>query len=427
MDEGKPNPTTLNALENLVQERTRELQGEVAERRRAEQQVRALLAEVQQELAERQRAEESLRQSQERYSLAERATQDGLWDWNILTNEEYFSPRCLEIIGLVRGEIPGHKAAFFDRLHPDDLQRVDQATREHLATGGRYEVEFRLRHKDGSYRWVFSRGDAVRDATGRPIRMVGAITDITDRKRMEAEMQRVNQWVLNTQRISHVGGWAFNLQTGEAWVSPEALRIYGASAGKPITVSYFQSFPLPQFRPLLDTALRELVAGRRAYDVEFQIRRGTNGAIADIHSVAEYHASENTVLGVLEEITERRRAEAALENERNLLRTLVDHLPDLIYVRDLANRFVVVNQAFAQHMGGTNPADFTGKTDTDFYPPGRDGPLRRQRPQNFRRRRPTRPGVRRRFSERRAAVDCEHQGAAEKRPGRSHRSRGRDP
>jgi len=133
----------------------------------------------------------ALRRSEERYRLAEHATHDGLWDWNLLTGEDYFSPRWKAILGYRDDEIANQRSAFLNLLHPDDQTRVDQATRGQMEKGNRYEVEFRLRHRDGSYRWVLSRGEAVRNAEGHPIRMVGSITDITERKRMERALKTI--------------------------------------------------------------------------------------------------------------------------------------------------------------------------------------------------------------------------------------------
>ena len=134
-------------------------------------------------------AGKELHRNEERYALTERAVNDGLWDWNILSGQDKFSRRWKEILGYQGRELPDLKSTFLDLLHPDDRELVNQATSAHLEKGKRYAVEFRLRHKDGSWRWVFSRGEAVRDVNGRPIRMVGAITDITDRKRTETALR----------------------------------------------------------------------------------------------------------------------------------------------------------------------------------------------------------------------------------------------
>jgi len=271
---------------------------------------------------ERRLAERKLRESQERYALAERATQDGLWDWNILTNEDYFSPRWKEIIGYRDDEIVNQRSTFLDLLHPDDQAVVKEVTRGQLEKGERYAVEFRLRHKDGSYRWLLSRAEAVRDAAGRPVRLVGAVTDITGRKAMEAELRRANHWLLNTQRISKVGGWAINPKTGEVWVSPEACRIYGVSEKKPFTLAEIKSFPLPQYRAGLDQAFAAVIAGQSPYNVEFKIARNHDGAILDIHSVAEYNADEAVVQGVIEDITERKHKELELQRSERALKTI---------------------------------------------------------------------------------------------------------
>ncbi|WFP51190.1 PAS domain S-box protein [Methylomonas sp. EFPC3] len=130
----------------------------------------------------------ALRTSEERYILAERAVNDGIWDWNILTHEYYLSPRWNKILGYAAGELPNEEAIFFELIHPDDKARASDAFARHLERNERYSTELRLRHRDGSYRWVLDRGEALRDANGRPVRMVGSITDITERKAAEAEL-----------------------------------------------------------------------------------------------------------------------------------------------------------------------------------------------------------------------------------------------
>ncbi|WP_161782390.1 PAS domain S-box protein [Methylobacter tundripaludum] len=136
---------------------------------------------------------QALRTSEERYMLAEGAVNDGIWDWNILTHEYYLSPRWNKILGYDDGELPNVESIFFDLIHPDDKASASAAFSLHLKDNERYAIELRLRHKDGSYRWVLDRGKALRDAEGRPVRMVGSITDISERKAEEAELLRYRE------------------------------------------------------------------------------------------------------------------------------------------------------------------------------------------------------------------------------------------
>jgi len=135
------------------------------------------------DVSKRKRAEAALRQSEERYALAVRGANDGIWDWDLRANRVYYSTRWKAMLGWSEDGIGSTPAEWFDRVHPDDLPRV-QAKVE-AALEGRdslFEDEYRIRHQDGSFRWVLGRGFAVRDPDGVAYRMAGAQTDVTDRR-----------------------------------------------------------------------------------------------------------------------------------------------------------------------------------------------------------------------------------------------------
>jgi diguanylate cyclase (GGDEF)-like protein/PAS domain S-box-containing protein len=135
------------------------------------------------DITERWRAEEALRDSEERYALAVRGTNDGIWDWSLKEGRIYLSPRWKGMLGYGEHDLTDAPDEWFSRIHPEDRARVEDKVDAHLyRKAPTFEDEYRMRHRDGSYRWVLSRGFAVRDGDGRPTRMAGAQTDVTDRR-----------------------------------------------------------------------------------------------------------------------------------------------------------------------------------------------------------------------------------------------------
>jgi diguanylate cyclase (GGDEF)-like protein/PAS domain S-box-containing protein len=148
-----------------------------------------LYSKAQDEIAERKRIEENLRDSEERYALAVRGANDGIWDWDFKTESIYFSPRWKSILGYVEEEINDSPDEWFTRVHPEDLESLKLDISAHL--GGiteHFENEHRMLHKDSTYRWILSRGLAVLNENGVTTRLAGSQTDVTDRKYAEQKL-----------------------------------------------------------------------------------------------------------------------------------------------------------------------------------------------------------------------------------------------
>jgi len=200
---------------------------------------------------ERKKAEEALRESEERFKLSMEATSDGLWDWNVKTDEAYFSPGYYRMLGYEVGAFPAEGNAWKDLIHPDDREHALRANFDCIE-GRRelFEVECRMKARNGEWRWILSRGKCIaRDEQGRALRLVGTHVDVTERKRAEEALRESEAKYYNLFEETACG---FAL-----------YQIVRDDDGKP--VDYITLEVNREFERLLNVK-KENVIGKRAYE-----------------------------------------------------------------------------------------------------------------------------------------------------------------
>ncbi len=175
---------------------------------------------LQRDVTERDAQREKLRASEERLSLTIDASGDGIFDWNVATGELFWSPRCMEIVGLSSERFVPRASTFFDRLVPEDRERVEAAVQAHFERHIPFVIEYELFHEDGSRLPIAARGQAAWDEAGQPIRMVGTMRDISHARSLESRL-------LEAEEMAQMGHWVLDLRQGGTSWSPGTYRIHG--------------------------------------------------------------------------------------------------------------------------------------------------------------------------------------------------------
>ena len=188
-------------------------------------------------------ASQKLKESEERYRLVLEGVNDGIWDWDLSKNEVYWNDRLLEIIGLLRDKFGSTMDALYNRLHPEDKDGIVRAIGAHLEQEIDYNVEFRLLHSSGAYRYCTSQGKAQRNSQGKALRMAGMISDITERKQAEDALERERQQLKQIITCVPVAMAMFDTEMCYLANSHKWLTQYNLEWQSLINLSHYELFP----------------------------------------------------------------------------------------------------------------------------------------------------------------------------------------
>ncbi|WP_406660824.1 PAS domain S-box protein [Methanolobus sp. ZRKC3] len=216
--------------------------------------------------------------------------------------ERFFGAKEADIVGKTDYDFVGKELADFFTQNDRVAMEAGKPT---------MNEETLIYSDDGHMEYVETIKSPMYDSNGRLNGVLGVGRDITQRKQAENVIRKRELQLHSAQKVGRFGSWVFDFNSGSLDASEEALRIYGLE-GTQYTFEDVRGVPLSEYRPMLDTALIDLVTRKLPYDVQYRIIRQNDGEVRYIHSVAEYFAARDAVIGSIQDITESKQAEDAL-------------------------------------------------------------------------------------------------------------------
>ncbi|MGE5659883.1 MAG: PAS domain S-box protein [Actinomycetota bacterium] len=324
-------------------------------------------------ITERKQAQEALRESEMRFALAVEGAAVGIWDWDLIGDRIYLSPRWKNMLGYEDWELSNALGTWGQILHPEDCDRTLSALNAYLNNHTHtYEVEFRARHKNGTYRWIFARGAALRDEQGIPYRLSGSHTDITERK--QAEQALLESQARLAKILDHAEEAIISIDETQkiTLFNRAAEKIFGYTPsevlGRPLDLLLPQRFSNIHREHIAEFVSAGEVARKMGDNREIFGRRQDGSELSIEVSLSKLELADGKVFtAIVRDITERKVAEAILKASREFLDRVLNSVADPIFVKDRQHCWTMVNNAFCQLMGRSR-AELLGKSERDFFP-----------------------------------------------------------
>jgi formate hydrogenlyase transcriptional activator len=257
-------------------------------------------------------------------ALAVAASFDGLWEWDMKRELLHYSDRCAELLGYGKNEMPHVFSFFWDSLHPQDLATTRAAISRCVEEGVPTDVEHRLRTNQGEYRWFRARGQVQRDEAGQPSTMAGMLQDISDRKRTEIALKESESRFRSLCESSLTG--IYIIQGGRiAYANPAMLRVLGRQPEE-LGGASLLAFLHPDDRHIAEESMRRRLDGEikeTRYEARF-VRKTGEVVHVEVLGVRSDYGGEPALIGTVLDVTDRRRADAAMEERLRSEKLLAD-------------------------------------------------------------------------------------------------------
>jgi PAS domain S-box-containing protein len=315
------------------------------------------------DVTRRQKTETALKESEERFNLAIQGSNDGLWDWDLTTNEVYYSPRWKSMLGYDDHELAHHLDTWQRLLHPDDNAQAWEKFNAYMAGhSDRLEIEFRMRHKAGHWVNILSRAFKQFDVQGQPVRLVGTHVDLTPLRQIENQLRYA-------QEIARLGYYVFNIETGD-WTSSAILdNIFDIDHAYQRDVPGWLDLIHPDFQEIMAAYLaEEILTEHHPFDKEYKIITANSGQERWVHGMGELAFNEAGQLirmfGTIQDITPRKLAEEARRQTEDRYQGIFETIAASITIVDRHGVILDVNRHHLSHIskGQKTKANSLAKT-----------------------------------------------------------------
>ena len=344
---------------------------------------RLVRLEIATEITERKRVEKALRESEERFTLAFQAAQEGVWDWDMETNQVFYSSCWKRMLGYSEAEVEPHISAWERLLHPDDKAPARQAVEAVMRGERDYEMEFRLRHKDGHYLDILSRGCPLRRDTDGPIvRIVGTHFDLSERKRAE-EAIRESEAKFKVMAEQSIVGIAIIQDELLKYVNPKFAQLHGYQVAELVDTPAMK-LVFPDDIPIVE---QQRIKRRSREDSNFECRKVTrSGKIidAEIYTAVANYQNKPAAISIVIDVTERKQAEEAVRKSEEFVRNILDTVDEGFIIIDQNFCILTANKAYCGEVAekrdqiiGRHCYEISHRISRPCYEVGEECPVRR--------------------------------------------------
>lgn len=291
-------------------------------------------------------ATQALKESEERYKLATVASESGIWDWWIGDNSVFYSDQWKQLLGYKSHELVNEFSTWEDLLHPDDKEWMINTVQSFIQSPKSFFIEeFRMKHKDGTYRWIHNKASAVLDKKGKVLRMFGAHTDITDEKRTINQLIKSKEDYKQLFEQAHDAILIFNPENEVILdANKGACEEYGYSYDEFIGKSITQFSKNPEIgKNRVDKTIED---GVFIGFETIQFHKDGTELYFEINASLINYQGKTAILSINRNITERKMAEKALIDSKANLMSVLESSQDAIWSVDRENKLLTINTRF---------------------------------------------------------------------------------